>query len=335
MSTPTPVSEFPVDTDDLKVTFDDVSAAAARLNGVANETPVLTSCTVDDRTGATAFFKCENFQRGGAFKFRGAYNALSQFSDAQRERGVIAYSSGNHAQAIALAGRLFGIPATIVMPENAPEVKLNATRGYGAEIVPYDPETTVREELAADLAEERDLTLIPSFDHPDVVAGQGTAGMELLQEVGPLDVLLVCCGGGGLLSGCALAADALAPDCTVVGVEPAAANDAERSFETGTLHEVEHPDTIADGARTRHLGAITFPLVLEYVDDMVSVSDEALLRAMHLLWERMKIVVEPTGALAAAALLEGAVDVTDQRVGVLVTGGNVDLGKAGDWFGAL
>ena len=335
MSPPTPVSAFPVDTDDLQVTFDDVSAAAARLGGVANETPVLTSRTVDDCTGATAFFKCENFQRVGAFKFRGAYNALSQFSEAQREQGVIAYSSGNHAQAIALAGRLLDISATLVMPENAPEVKLNATRGYGAEIVPYDPETTVREELAAEIAEERDLILIPSFDHPDVVAGQGTAGMELLQEVVPLDVLLVCCGGGGLLSGCALAADALAPDCTVVGVEPVAANDAERSFETGTLHEVTRPDTIADGARTRHLGAVTFPLVLEYVDDVVSVSDEALLRAMHLLWERMKIVVEPTGALAAAALLEGAVDVTDRRVGVLVTGGNVDLGTAGDWFGAL
>jgi threonine dehydratase len=335
MSTPTPVSDFPVDTDDLQVTFDDVSAAAARLNGVANETPVLTSRTVDARTGAAAFFKCENFQRVGAFKFRGAYNALSQFSAAQKERGVIAYSSGNHAQAIALAGQLLDIPATIVMPENAPAVKLEATRGYGAEIVPYDPETTVREELAAEIAEERDLTLIPSFDHPDVVAGQGTAGLELLQEVVPLDVLLVCCGGGGLLSGCALAADALAPDCRVVGVEPAAGNDAERSVETGTLHEVTRPDTIADGARTRHLGEITFPLVLEYVDDVVSVSDEALLRAMHLLWERMKIVVEPTGALATAGLLEGAVDVADRRVGVVVTGGNVDLGQAAEWFGDL
>jgi hypothetical protein len=206
MSTPTPVSDFPVDTNDLQVTFDDVSAAAARLNGVANETPVMTSRTVDARTGATAFFKCENFQRVGAFKFRGGYNALAQFSEEQKERGVIAYSSGNHAQAIALAGRLLDIPATIVMPENAPEAKLNATRGYGAEIVPYDPETTVREELAAEIAEERDLTLIPSFDHPDVVAGQGTAGLELLQDVSSLDTLLVCCGGGGLLSGCALAA---------------------------------------------------------------------------------------------------------------------------------
>jgi len=335
MSTTTPVSDFPIDTDNLQVTFDDVSAAATRLNGVANETPIMTSRTVDARTGAMAFFKCENFQRVGAFKFRGGYNALAQFSEEQKERGVIAYSSGNHAQAIALAGRLLDIPATIVMPENAPEVKLDATAGYGAEIVPYDPETTVREELAAEIAEERELTLIPSFDHPDVVAGQGTAGLELLQDVGSLDTLLVCCGGGGLLSGCALAAEALAPDCSVIGVEPATANDAERSFETGTLHEVEHPDTIADGARTRHLGKVTFPLVLEYVDDVVSVSDEAILRAMHLLWERMKIVVEPTGALATAALLEGAVDVTDQRVGVLVTGGNADLEKAGDWFAKL
>ena len=320
---------------DLPVAPEEVFRAAERLNGVANRTPVMTARTVDERTGATAFFKCENFQRVGAFKFRGAYNALSQFSVEQQEQGVIAYSSGNHAQAIALAGHLLDISATIVMPEDAPEVKLNATRGYGAEIVPYDPATTVREELAAEIAEERTLTLIPSFDHPDVVPGQGTAGKELFDEVGELDVLLVCCGGGGLLSGCAMAADALSPDCHVVGVEPDAGDDATRTFHTGTLHTVDNPDTIADGARTSSLGEVTRPLVMHYVDDMVTVSDEALLRAMHLLWERMKIVVEPTGALAAAALLEGQVDVSGRRVGVLVSGGNVDVTQVARWFDSL
>jgi threonine dehydratase len=323
------------DPSELPVQYADIAVAAERLDGIANRTPVLTSRTVDERTGASAFFKCENFQRVGAFKFRGAYNALSEFTEEQKERGVIAYSSGNHAQAIALAGQLLGIPATIVMPENAPEVKLNATKGYGAEIVPYDPETTVREELAAEIAAERNLTLIPSFDHPDVVPGQGTAGKELFEEVGELDALLVCCGGGGLLSGCAMAADALSPGCRVVGVEPEAGDDATRTFYSGDLKTADNPDTIADGARTSSLGEVTFPLVMHYVDDMVTVSDKALLRAMHLLWERMKIVVEPTGALAAAALLEGAVDVADQRVGVLVSGGTVDLARAGEWFSSM
>jgi threonine dehydratase len=292
----------------------------------------MTSRTVDARTGATAFFKCENFQRVGAFKFRGGYNALAQFSAAQRERGVVAYSSGNHAQAIALAGQLLDIPAVIVMPENAPEVKLEATRGYGAEVVPYDPATTVREELAAEIAEARDLTLIPSFDHPDVIAGQGTAGLELLGAVDDLDLLLVCCGGGGLLSGCALAAEQVQPDCRVVGVEPAAGDDATRSFHSGELKRVDNPDTVADGARTTCLGELTFPLVLEHVDDMVTVPDDALLETTQFLWERMKIVVEPTGALAATALLSGAVETQDRRVGVVVTGGNVDLKRAAEWF---
>lgn len=319
----------------LRVTPDDVLAAAERIDGAAHRTPVMTSRTVDNRTGAIVFFKCENFQRVGAFKFRGAYNALSQFSPEQREQGVVAYSSGNHAQAIAMAGRLLDIPAVIVMPENAPAVKLEATRGYGAEIVPYDPETTVREELAAEIAEERGLTLIPSFDHPDVVAGQGTAGLELFDEVDDLDLLLVGCGGGGLLSGCALAAEWMNPDCRVVGVEPKAGDDATRSFYSGELKRVKNPDTIADGARTSSLGEITFPLVLECVDDMVTVSDDALLETMFFLWERLKIVVEPTGALAAAALLSGAVDAADRRVGVLVTGGNVDLERVGEWVERL
>ena len=312
----------------LAVTYTDVQAAADRLDGVAHRTPVITSRTVDVQAEAHAFFKCENLQRAGAFKFRGAYNAMSKLSDAERRRGVLTYSSGNHAQAVALAGNLLDVRATIIMPQQAPAVKKAATRGYGAEIVLYDPETTTREDLAAQLSSERGLPIIPPYDHPDVVAGQGTVGKELIEDVGGLDVLLVCCGGGGLLSGCALAADALAPDCRVIGVEPALADDATRSFHTGTLHTVRNPATIADGARTPSLGQITFPLVRHYVDDMVTVSEDAIRRAMFFLWERLKLVVEPTGALAAAALFERAVDVRGARVGVVISGGNVDLRRA-------
>ena len=314
------------------VTYDDVAAAAQRLDGVTHRTPVMTSRTVDERTGAEVLFKCENFQRTGAFKLRGGYNAIAQLSSDEKERGVITYSSGNHAQAIALGGRMLGVDATIVMPENAPQVKLDATRGYGAEIVTYDPNTTTRETLGQQIAEEQGLTLIPPYDHPDVVAGQGTVGDELFDQAGPLDRLLVCCGGGGLLSGCALAARHHAPDCTVIGVEPAAGDDATRSFRSGELQTVENPDTVADGARTPYLGDVTFPLVLEHVDDMVTVPDDALVRAMHLLWERMKMVVEPTGALGTAALLDGAVSAEGERVGVVVSGGNVDLSRAATLF---
>lgn len=324
-----------MDTRNFPVSFADVQAAATRVDGVAHRTPVMTSRTVDRQTEATVFFKCENFQRVGAFKFRGAYNTLSQLSDEQKKRGVVTFSSGNHAQAIALAGRLLNIPRVIVMPDDAPKVKLAATKAYGAEIVVYDPKTTVREELAASIADERGMALIPSFDHPHVVAGQGTTALELIEDVGELDVLLVGCGGGGLLSGCAIAADALAPDCQVIGVEPEAGDDATRSFRTKTIQTVRNPDTIADGARTSSLGEITFPLVLEYVDDMVTVSDEAILRAMFFLWERMKLVVEPTGALATAALLLGNLPVKGRRVGVVITGGNVDLRQAARWFETL
>lgn len=319
-------------TSTLPITYDDVSSAAERLEGVAHRTPVMTSRSFDERVGAQVFFKCENLQRIGAFKFRGAYNALSRLPAEQKERGVITYSSGNHAQAVALAGRELGVDATIIMPETAPQVKLDATRGYGAEVVEYDPTKTVREELGQRLAAERGLTLVPPYDHPDVVAGQGTVGDELFDQVGALDVLLVCCGGGGLLSGCALAARHHAPDCTVIGVEPAAGDDATRSFHSGELQTVESPDTVADGARTPYLGDVTFPLVLEHADDMVTVSDAALVRAMHLLWERMKMVVEPTGALGAAALLDGVVPGNDRRIGVVVSGGNVDLSRAHTLF---
>ena len=309
----------------LPVSYPDVAAAAERLAGVAHRTPALTSSTVDERTGARVFFKCENFQRMGAFKFRGAYNALSNLNGVQQRRGVAAYSSGNHAQAVALAGRLLGVRAVIVMPDDAPAVKLEATRGYGAEIVIYNRATGDREQLARELADERGLTVIPPFDHPQVIAGQGTAAKELIEDVGPLDYLLVPCGGGGLLSGCAIAANHLSPGVRMIGIEPAAGNDVTRSFQTRTLQSVHNPDTIADGARTHSAGKLTFPLILHHVHGMLTVTDEELLRSMFYLWERMKIVVEPTGALAAAALLEGKLNARGQRVGVIVSGGNVDL----------
>lgn len=314
------------------VTITDVEAAAKRLAGIANRTPVLTSRTVNERTNSQVFFKCENFQRTGSFKFRGAYNALVQLSEEQKQKGVLTYSSGNHAQAIALAGQLLNIPTTIVMPEDAPAVKQAATRGYGSEVILYNRQQSNREELAQTLARERGQVIIPPYDHPHIVAGQGTAALELIEEVGELDWLLVSCGGGGLLSGCAIATKAVLPNCRVMGVEPQRGDDATRSFYTKTLHSVNNPDTIADGARTPSLGQITFPLVLHYVDDMVTVSEEGILRTMFFLWERLKIVVEPTGVLAAAALLEGVVTAPDARIGVIISGGNVDLAKVGQMF---
>ena len=306
------------------VSFDDIAKAHERIKAHAKRTPVLTSATVDALTGASVFFKCENFQRMGAFKFRGAYNALSQLPEDRRRNGVIAFSSGNHAQAVALAGRILGIKALIVMPEDAPKVKLDATRGYGAEVVQYSKHES-REDVAGQLASERGLTLIPPFDHEHVIAGQGTAGKELAEDAGPLDALLVPCGGGGLLSGCAIAAKHLAPKIKVYGVEPAAGDDATQSFVKKRLITIAVPDTIADGARTPSLGKLTFPIVLRYVDDMLTVDDQELTRAMFFLWERMKIVVEPTGALAACALLEKKADLKGKKVGVVLSGGNVDL----------
>jgi threonine dehydratase len=315
----------PADTGPALVSFDDVAAAHERIRAHAHRTPVLTSATIDSMTGASVHFKCENLQRMGAFKFRGGYNALSQLSPEAKRRGVIAFSSGNHAQAVALSARLLGIPATIVMPKGAPRVKLEATRGYGAEIILYDDANESREALAKRLADERGLTLIPPFDHPHVIAGQGTAAKELIEDAGKLDVLLVPCGGGGLLSGCAVAAKHLASSCRVIGVEPAAGDDATRSFRTKTMQTIPLPQTIADGARTTSLGRITFAMLMRYVDDMLTVTDEEILRWMFFLWERMKIVVEPTGTLAAAALLEKKIDAKGLRVGVVLSGGNVDL----------
>jgi len=312
-------------------TFDDIEHAAHRIAQAAHRTPVVTSRTVDARTGASVFFKCETFQRGGAFKFRGAYNALSNLDATQHRRGVVAFSSGNHAQAVALAGQLMGIPRVIVMPKDSPEVKRIATREYGADIVLYDRATDDREAIGHQLADERGLTVVPPYNHPDIIAGAGTVARELIAEVGPLDLLLVPCGGGGLLSGSALAATAMSPGCRVIGVEPLAGDDATRSFRTKTLHSVHNPQTVADGARTTSLGSLTFPLVLAHVHDMLTVDDPALLRAMFFLWERLKLVVEPTGALAAAAVLEGTLDVRGLRVGVVLSGGNVDLSQVHSW----
>ena len=312
-------------------TFADVESAARQIAGAAHKTPVATSRTINARTGAQLFFKCENLQRAGAFKFRGAYNALSRFDADQRRRGVVTFSSGNHAQAIALAGQLVDIPRVIVMPSDAPAVKRIATEGYGGEVILYDRDNEDREAIGKRLASERGLTLIPPYDHPHIIAGQGTAVRELIEETGPLDLLFVPCGGGGLLSGSAIAARAMAPACKVIGVEPAAGDDATRSFRTKQLQTVNNPKTVADGARTPSLGSLTFPLVLENVNDMATVDDPALLKTMFYLWERLKLVVEPTGALAAAAALEGATPLRGLRVGIVLSGGNVDIGQVGGW----
>ncbi|HEX5475316.1 MAG TPA: threo-3-hydroxy-L-aspartate ammonia-lyase [Vicinamibacterales bacterium] len=315
------------------VDFSDILDAAKRLSGHSYRTPTAVSRSLNALVGGELFFKCESLQRAGAFKFRGAYNALASLDAAARARGVLAYSSGNHAQAIALAGRELAIPATIIMPTDAPQVKLDATRAYGGEVILYDRATHSREELAVTVAAERGLTVIPPYNHPAIVAGQGTAGRELLEYTGALDLLLVPCGGGGLLSGCAIAAASMAPGCRVIGVEPAGADDAARSFRTGVLQTCDNPQTIADGARTPSLGTVTFPLVRRYVHDFVLVSDEQLIAGMRMVWERLKLVVEPTGALAAAAVLCGLVPVADKRVGIVLSGGNVELARAGEWFG--
>ena len=312
-------------------TFSDVESAARQIAGVAHRTPVATSRSIDSRTGAQLFFKCENLQRAGAFKFRGAYNALSRLSADERRRGVVTFSSGNHAQAIALAGQVLDIPRVIVMPSDAPAVKRIATEGYGGEVVLYDREREDREAIGQQLARERGLTLIPPYDHPHIIAGQGPATRELIEEVGPLDFLFVPCGGGGLLSGSAISARAMAPGCRVIGVEPAAGDDATRSFRTKQLQTVHNPKTVADGARTPSLGSLTFPLVLEYVSDMATVDDPTLLRTMFYLWERLKMVVEPTGALGAAAAFEGTQPIRGARVGVVLSGGNVDMTQASQW----
>ena len=312
------------DTDGLP-TFADVERAAERIAGIAHRTPVLTSRTADAMTGGRLFFKAENLQRAGAFKFRGAYNAISALPEASRTRGVLTFSSGNHAQAIALASRLLGVPATIIMPDDAPAAKIAATRGYGAEVVLYDRYSQDREALGREIAGPRGLTVIPPFNHRDVIAGQGTLAQELIETVGPLDVLVACLGGGGQLAGCALAAAALSPGCRVFGVEPETGNDGQRSFREGQVVTIPVPRTIADGAQSTALGDLTFAIIRRHVTDILTVTDGQLVETMRFFATRMKILVEPTGCLAAAALLHGLVDVKDKRVGVVISGGNVDL----------
>lgn len=311
-------------------TYTDVVQAAQRLHGQAHRTPVLRGATADALLGAQLFFKCENFQRMGAFKFRGAYNALAQFSPEQKRAGVVTFSSGNHAQAIALSARLLGMPAAILMPLDAPQAKVDATRGYlgdGGEVILYDRYTQDREAMTAQLAAQRGMTPIPPYDHPHVMAGQGTAAKELFEEAGPLDVLLVCLGGGGLLSGCALAARALAPQCKVYGVEPEAGNDGQQAFRSGAIVHIETPRTIADGAQTQHLGQYTFEVIRRDVDDIVTVTDAQLVEAMRFYAQRMKLVVEPTGCLSLAAAFHAGLDLRGKRVGVMLSGGNVDLAR--------
>lgn len=310
-------------------TFDDVSAAAARIRGYAHRTPVLTSRTVNEALGAEVFFKCENFQRMGAFKFRGAFNALSKFDARQRKAGVVAFSSGNHAQAIALSAQLLQMPATIVMPHDAPATKVAATQGYGGHVVFYDRYKEDREQIGRDLADQHGLTLIPPYDHPDVIAGQGTAAMELFEEAGALDAVFAPLGGGGLLSGTALATRALSPDALLYGVEPEAGNDGQQSFRSGRIVHIDTPTTIADGAQTQHLGNLTFPIIRRDVNDVLTASDAELVDCMGFFASRMKMIVEPTGCLGFAAARRIKAQLKGKRIGIVISGGNVDLERLG------
>ncbi|MFZ4405154.1 MAG: threo-3-hydroxy-L-aspartate ammonia-lyase [Pseudobdellovibrionaceae bacterium] len=336
--------------DPLSISFADIEKAQSRIDKVAHHTPVLTSRTFNTASGVEAFFKCENFQRMGAFKFRGAYNALSKALEASNPQGFIAFSSGNHAQAVALSAKILNKKAVIVMPKDAPQIKVQATEGYGAEVVFYDRYTEDREQITQRLALEQNLILIPPFNHPDVMAGQGTAAAELLQEIPDLDVLLVCLGGGGLLSGCAVAAKHINPGCRVIGVEPRAGNDAQQSFKTGSIVKINTPQTIADGAQTQSLGSLTFPVIQNLVDDIWTVTDDRLIETMKFFAQSMKMIVEPTGCLAAAAVLFAkqaesvrlapadifaapASGAKVKKVGVIVSGGNVDLGSFAKWVG--
>jgi threo-3-hydroxy-L-aspartate ammonia-lyase len=303
--------------------YQEILKAQSRLKGIANNTPVMTSRRLNELLGANVYIKCENFQRIGAFKFRGAFNAVTQLSDEAKAKGILTYSSGNHAQAIALVGKLLKLKTTIVMPENAPKIKLEATKSYGAEIVLYDPEKATREKIADDIKEAHGYTLIPPYDHKDIVCGQGTAILELMQETENIETILVQCGGGGLLSGSAIAAKGFNPACKVVGVEPELADDATKSFHSGVLHTVHNPPTIADGTRTPSLGKITFPLVREFVDDMITVTEAAIIEAVQYFFYTLKLVVEPSGAIGLAALLSNAIKASG-NIGIVISGGNID-----------
>ncbi|MFW6465951.1 threo-3-hydroxy-L-aspartate ammonia-lyase [Acinetobacter baumannii] len=314
--------------------YEDVAAAAERIKDFINKTPVLTSRTVNNEFEAEVFFKCENFQRVGAFKFRGAMNALLQFNETQKKAGVVAFSSGNHAQAIALSSKILGIPATIIMPKDAPAAKMAATREYGGSIVIFDRYTEDREKIGKEIAEKNGLTLIPSYDHPHVIAGQGTAAKELFEEVGDLDYLFVCLGGGGLLAGSALSARQLSSNCKIYGVEPALGNDGQMSFRKGEIVHIDTPPTIADGAQTQYLGKLTFPIIQQKVDDILTVTDEELINAMKFFAERMKMVVEPTGCLGFAAARNLKDELKGKRIGIIISGGNVDISKYAEFLSA-
>lgn len=307
------------------LSIDDVRAAARRLNGIAHRTPVLTSATLDARAGGRIFLKCENFQRMGAFKFRGAYNRLVQLNEAQRRGGVVAFSSGNHAQGVALAAKLLGIPAAIIMPEDAPKSKIAATEGYGAEVILYDRYRSHREEIAQGLCDERGAIMVPPFNDREIIAGAGTAALELLEEVPDLDNVLTPVGGGGLLSGSCLAAHGTNPAIAMYGVEPEAGNDAQQSLQKGEIVHIGVPRTIADGLQTQAPGSLTFPIMREHVREIVTVSDDELKDAMRFAFERMKLVMEPSGAASLAAVLSGKIPVSGKRTGIVISGGNVDL----------
>jgi threonine dehydratase len=315
--------------------FNKILAAAKTLDGVAHKTPVLTSRLLDGKTGNQIFLKCENMQRMGAFKFRGAYNAISNLTPDARQKGVVTYSSGNHAQAVALAGELLSVPTTVIVPEDAPAVKLAAAKDYGAKIILYNREKTAREAVAQELIDKFGYTLIPPFDHEDVIAGQGTAVKELIEEINDLDYIFVQCGGGGLLSGSAVCAKHMLPKCQVIGVEPELADDATQSFKTGKLHTIVNPPTIADGLRTAALGKLTFPLIQKYVDDMVTVTDDEIIRTMYFLWTRLKIVVEPSGAVSLAPIFQQKLPINNKRIGVILSGGNADVRQASELFAHL
>lgn len=311
----------------LPISYEDVVSAHERISPVANRTPVLTSRYANSLTGAELFFKCENFQRVGAFKFRGAYNALCQFSPEQKASGVVTFSSGNHAQAIALSANLLGMESVIVMPKDAPAIKIAATRGYGGYVMLYDRYTENRDEIGLKVKEEHHMTLIPPYDHPHVMAGQGTVAKELIEDVGKLDMVIIPVGGGGLISGCATVVKTILSDCTVIGVEPETGNDVQRSLRSGKIIHIEVPRTIADGAQTQHVGTYTFPVIQHLVDDILTVNDNNLIEAMRFFAGRLKIVVEPTGCLAAALALGDKLDIRGKRVGIILSGGNVDLSR--------
>ena len=316
------------------VVFDDVVMAARRLAGVVHRTPVMTSRDLDRRAGCRVFLKCENFQRAGAFKIRGAFNAMSQLSEDEKRCGVITYSSGNHAQAIALAGSLLGVPALVVMPADAPSIKAEATKAYGAEVVFYNPQTEEREAVAEKLGAGKGMTLIPPFDHPQVIAGQGTAALEMMEQVGDLDLMLAPCGGGGLLSGSAIALKGRLPEARIIGVEPEGADNGNRAYRSGKIERIEQPRTFADGLRPKALGEHTFQIIRRCVDGMVTVSEDEIRATLDFLCNRMKLVVEPSAAVGLAPLFHGKLGATGSRVAVIISGGNADIDAVARWFRA-